>query len=256
MGRFGGESRRLCYPVADDWIGIQFQLRKGSPMREESTGGTLPVAALGLLLALLLPAEVTAGPRFAVHLKDGTVRYAHAPATCAFGKCVWNDVAAGRPVTVPADLVDLSRTPTGTVGNPVRQGSFTLASAAWEGSPSEYSPESVVLHQVRVQEPALLHVQHVYQVEPVYVPVEAEQPRRWAYGRGGLRLLMARNKAKRDVRGAEMAVLTASVSVARTERLVPYLKAADRRNRAEYRLAVARAELERAEEAWERGRGR
>jgi len=225
-------------------------------MREKIAGGTFPVAVLGLLLAVFVPAKVTAQPQFAVYLQDGTVRYAHAPATCAFGKCVWNDVAAGRPVTVPADLVDLLRTPTGRAGNPVRQGSFTFASAAWEGGPSEYSPEPVVLHQVRVQEPQLLHVQHVYQVEPVYVPVEAEQPRRWAYGREGLRLLMARNKAKRDVRGAELAVLTSSVSVARTERLVPYLKAADRRDRAEYRLAVARAELERAEEAWERGRGR
>jgi len=225
-------------------------------MRDVITGGTFPVVVLGLLLAVFVSAEATAQPQFAVHLQDGTVRYAHAPATCAFGKCVWNDVEAGRPVTVPADLVDLSRTPAGRAGNPARQGSFTFASAAWEGSPSEYSPESVVLHQVRVQEPALLHVQHVYQVEPIYVPVEAEQPRRRAYGREGLRLLMARNKAKRDVRGAELAVLTSSVSVARTERLVPYLKAADRRNRAEWRLAIARAKLARAEEAWERGRGR
>jgi hypothetical protein len=137
-----------------------------------------------------------------------------------------------------------------------QRGSFTFASAAWEGSPSERSPESVVLHQARIQEPQLLHVQHVYQVAPVYVPVEEEQPRRRAYGREGLRLLMARNEAKREVRSAELAVLTSSVSVARTERLVPYLKAADRRDRAEWRLAIARANLAMAEEAWERGRGR
>jgi len=219
-------------------------------MRDVITGGTLPVVVLGLLPAVFVSAEATAEPPFAVHLQDGTVRYAHAPATCVFGKCVWNDVEAGRPVTVPADLVDLSRTPTGTMGNPARQGSFTLASAAWEGSPSEYSPESVVLHQVRLQEPELLHVQ------PVYFPVEEEQPRRRAYGREGLRLLIAWNDAKREVRGAELAVLTSSVSVSRTDRLVPYLKAADRRDRAEYRLALARAELAREEEAWERGRGR
>jgi hypothetical protein len=67
---------------------------------------------------------------------------------------------------------------------------------------------------------------------------------------------MARNEAKREVRSAELAVLTSSVSVARTERLVPYLKAADRRDRAEWRLAIARMKLAMAEEAWERGRGR
>jgi len=211
-------------------------------MRDVITGGTHPVVVLGLLLAVFVSAEVTAEPSFAVHLQDGTVRYARAPATSVFGKCVWNDVQAGRPVTVPANLVDLSRTPTRRTGNPVRQGgSFTFASAAREGGPSEYSPESVVLHQVRLQVSELLHVQHVYQVQPVYFPVEEEQPRRRAYGREGLRLLIAWNEAKREVRDAEMAVLTASVSVARAERLVPCLKVADRRNRAEWSPSPGRS---------------
>jgi len=227
-------------------------------MRDVIHGGTFPVVVLGLLLAVFVPAGATGEQQFAVHLQDGTIRYAHAPATCAFGKCVWSDVEAGRPVTVPACLVDLSKTQTGRAGNAAqRRGSFTFASAAWEGSsPSECSPESVVLEHVRIQDPPLLHVQHVYPVQPVYVPVEQQQPRRWAYGREGLRLLIAYNDAKREVRGAELAVLTSSVSVARTDRLVPYLKAADRRDRAEWRLFVARAKLARAEEAWERGRGR
>jgi len=206
------------------------------------TGGTIPVVVLGLLLAMLVPTEAASEQQFAVHLQDGTVRYAHAPATCAFGKCVWNDVEAGRPISVPADLVDLSRTATGRAGSALRQGSFTLASAAREGGPSEYSPESVVLRQVHVQEPQLLHMQHVYQVEPVYVPVETEQPRGRAYGREGLRLLIARNEAKREVRSAELAVLTSCVSVARTNRLVPHLKAAVRRDQAEYRLRRRPAE--------------
>jgi len=226
-------------------------------MRDVITGGTFPVVVLGLLLAVFVPADSTAEQRFAVHLQDGTVRYAHAPATCAFGKCVWNDVEAGRPITVPAHLVDLPRTPTGRKGISVRQGSFIFASAAWEGSPPPDPGKPVRVRPVSIQEPDLVRVQHVYPVvQPVYVPVEEGQPRGRAYGREGLRLLIAWNNAKRDVRGAELAVLTSSVSVARTERLVPYLKAADRRDRAEWRLAVARLKLARAEEAWERGRGR
>lgn len=227
-------------------------------MREVATGGTFPVTVLRLLLAVFVPAQVAGQPQFAVQLQDGTIRCAHGPATCAFGKCVWNDVHAGRPVSLPANLVDLSRTQTGRVGSPVKpRGSFTFASAAREGGHRQDHGQADTIRRTSVREPELLHVQHIYPVvQPVYLPVEKEQPRGRAYGREGLRLLIARNEAKREIRGAELAVLTSSVSVARTERLVPYLKAADRRDRAEWRLAVARAKLARAEEARERGRDR
>jgi hypothetical protein len=151
--------------------------QKGSPMCDVITGGAFPIAILCLLLAVLVPGEVTAEPQFAAHLQDGTVRYAHAPVTCAFGKCVWNDVGAGRPVSVPAHQVDLSRTPTRRAGNPARQGSFTFASAAWGGSPHQDLGESVRVRRGSAREPELVRVQHVYQVQPVYVPVKEQQPR-------------------------------------------------------------------------------
>jgi len=225
-------------------------------MLDVIAGGTFPVEVFGLLLAVFLPAEAVAAPQFAVYLQDGTARYGHAPATCAFGKCVWNDVEAGRPISVPADLVDLSKTQTGGMGSKGRSGSFTFASAAEEGAPLMEPAEATSVRPVSAQEPALLHVQQVHQVIPVYVPEEEPQPQGRAYGREGLRLLIALNDAKREVRDAEMAVLTSSVNVSRARCLVSYLKAADRWDRAEWRLAIARAKLARAEAAWERGRGR